>query len=110
MPARFKFLKSERAENQAVTEVVKRLAMAHPEVGFTLTTGERTGLRFPREAAGADGLLQRLGRIMGRDFMDDAVPVSGERDGRIGDWALPACRRCTAPTPPSSSCSSTAVR
>ncbi|MBC7831487.1 MAG: DNA mismatch repair endonuclease MutL, partial [Hyphomicrobium sp.] len=80
VPARLKFLKSERAENQAVSEVVKRLAMAHPHVGFALTTGERTGLRFPREAPGADGLLQRLGRIMGREFMADAVPVAGERE------------------------------
>src|SRR4029079_6069880 len=81
VPARLKFLKSERAENQAVSEVVKRLAMAHPHVGFTLTTGERKGLRLPREATGADGLLQRLGRIMGGEFMVDAVPVSGARDG-----------------------------
>ncbi len=81
VPARLKFLKSERAENQAVSEVVKRLAMAHPHVGFALTTGERTGLRYPREATGADGLLQRLGRIMGREFMADAVPVAGEREG-----------------------------
>ena len=81
VPARLKFLKSERAENLAVSEVVKRLAMAHPQVGFTLTTGERKGLRLPREAASADGLLQRLGRIMGREFMVDAVPVSGARDG-----------------------------
>lgn len=81
VPARLKFMKSERAENQAMGEVVKRLAMAHPQVGFTLTTGERTGLRFPREAAGDEGLLQRLGRIMGREFMDDAVPVAAERDG-----------------------------
>ena len=81
VPARLKFLKSERAENLAVSEVVKRLAMAHPHVGFTLTTGERKGLRLPREAAGADGLLQRLGRIMGGEFMVDAVPVSGARDG-----------------------------
>jgi DNA mismatch repair protein MutL len=81
VPARLKFLKSERAENQAVSEIVKRLAMAHPQVGFTLTAGERTGLRYPREVAGDDGLLQRLGRIMGREFMGDAVPVSGEREG-----------------------------
>jgi DNA mismatch repair protein MutL len=81
VPARLKFLKSERAENQAVSEIVKRLAMAHPQVGFTLTAGERTGLRYPREAAGDAGLLQRLGRIMGREFMDDAVPVAGEREG-----------------------------
>ncbi len=81
VPARLKFMKSERAENQAMGEVIKRLAMAHPQVGFTLTTGERTGLKLPREAAGDDGLLQRLGRIMGREFMDDAVPVEAERDG-----------------------------
>ena len=80
VPARLKFMKSERAENQAMAEVVKRLAMAHPHVGFTLTTGERTGLRLPREAPGEEGLLQRLGRIMGREFMDDAVPVAAEND------------------------------
>ncbi len=94
-PARLKFLKSERAENMAVSEVVKRLAMAHPEVGFALTTGERTGLRLPRNDRDADGLLQRLGRIMGRDFMADALPISGERDGvRVTGFAgLPTLHR-----------------
>jgi DNA mismatch repair protein MutL len=76
-----KFLKSERAENHAVAEVVKRLAMAHPGVAFTLTTGERAGLQLPEEAAGAEGLLQRLGRIMGREFMADAQSVAGAREG-----------------------------
>ncbi|MDQ8699045.1 DNA mismatch repair endonuclease MutL [Hyphomicrobium sp. LHD-15] len=80
-PARLKFLKSERAENLAVSETVKRLAMAHPHVGFSLTMGERTGLRLPRLDRTADGMLQRLGRIMGREFMEDAVPVAGGRDG-----------------------------
>jgi DNA mismatch repair protein MutL len=80
VPARLKFLKSERAENQAVAEVVKRLAMAHPNVGFTLTMGERAGLQFPREAQGPEGLLQRLGRIMGREFMADALAVTGMRE------------------------------
>jgi DNA mismatch repair protein MutL len=80
VPARLKFLKSERAENMAVSEVVKRLAMAHPEVGFTLTTGERTGLRFPREAPGPEGHLKRLGRIMGREFLSDALTIAAARD------------------------------
>ncbi len=80
VPARLKFMKSERAQNMAVSEVVKRLAMAHPEVGFTLTTGERTGLRFPREAAGPEGHLQRLGRIMGREFLGDALSIAGARE------------------------------
>lgn len=80
-PARLKFLKSERAENLAVSETVKRLAMAHPAVGFSLTMGERTSLRLPKCASTADGMLERLGRIMGREFMADAVAIAGERDG-----------------------------
>lgn len=80
-PARLKFLKSERSENLAVSETVKRLAMAHPGVGFSLTMGERVGLRLPQTSETADGMLQRLGRIMGAEFLRDAVPVSGERDG-----------------------------
>ncbi len=80
-PARLKFMKSERAENLAVSETVKRLAMAHPAIGFTLTTGERAGLRLPRAEDTPDGLLVRLGRIMGRDFMSDALPVRGDREG-----------------------------
>jgi DNA mismatch repair protein MutL len=80
-PARLKFLKSERAENMAIADVVKRLAMAHPEVEITLTTGERTGLRFPKAARNRDGLLKRLSRIMGRDFLSDALPVDAEREG-----------------------------
>jgi DNA mismatch repair protein MutL len=94
-PARLKFLKSERSENMAVSEVVKRLAMAHPEVGFALTTGERTGLRLPRADFTSEGLLQRLGRIMGREFMADALPITGERDGiRVSGFAgLPTLHR-----------------
>lgn len=80
VPARLKFLKSERAENAAVSEVVKRLAMAHPQVGFTLAMGERTSLRLPREAEGPDGHLLRLGRIMGQEFMADALSVAWARD------------------------------
>jgi DNA mismatch repair protein MutL len=80
-PARLKFMKSERAESLAITEAVKRLSMAHPGIGFTLTTGERATLRLPRLEPGPEGLLVRLGRIMGREFMDDALAVRGEREG-----------------------------
>ncbi|HRD75018.1 MAG TPA: DNA mismatch repair endonuclease MutL [Hyphomicrobiaceae bacterium] len=80
-PARLKFMKSERAENAAAAEVVRRLAMANPEIGFSLTAGERTSLRFPKAGPGPDGLLSRLGRIMGPEFMRDALSVRGERDG-----------------------------
>ena len=87
-PARLKFLRSERAESQAVSETVRRLAMAHPGIGFSLTTGERAGLALPRVAATSDGLLKRLGRIMGPEFMADAIAIAEERDGiRLAGYA-----------------------
>jgi len=94
-PARLKFLKSERAENMGISEVVKRLAMAHPAVAFTLTTGERTGLKLVAQPLGPDGHLARLGRIMGREFLDDALPVDIEREGvRVTGFAgLPTLHR-----------------
>jgi len=94
-PARLKFLKSERAENLAISEVVKRLAMAHPTVAFTLTTGERTGLKLQAQPPGSDGHLARLARIMGRDFLADALPVDVAREGaRVTGFAgLPTLHR-----------------
>ena len=94
-PARLKFMKSERAENIATSETVKRLAMAHPEIAFSLTTGERAGLVLPAVTADPDGLLKRLGRIMGREFLDDALQLDGARDGiRIAGFAgLPTLHR-----------------
>jgi DNA mismatch repair protein MutL len=81
-PARLKFMKSERAENTAIADVVKRLALACPHIGFALTMGERTSLALSR-ADGNDenAIRQRLARIMGRDFAEDAEPVRLERDG-----------------------------
>lgn len=98
-PARLKFLKSERAENAAISDIVKRLAMAHPHVDFTLVSGERTTLRLSAAMPG-DGAaeLERLSRIMGAEFMTDSVPVMAERDGlRIKGFAgLPTLNRASA--------------
>jgi DNA mismatch repair protein MutL len=80
-PARLKFLKSERAEAMAVTDVVRRLAMAHPEIGFTLQTGEKKPITYARQERSSSAWLERIGAIMGREFMDDALEVSGGGNG-----------------------------
>ncbi|KAI94354.1 DNA mismatch repair protein MutL [Rhodomicrobium udaipurense JA643] len=81
-PARLKFMKSERAENAAISDVVKRLALACPHVGFALTVGERASLQLARAADGDENAVRaRLARIMGREFGEDAEPVHLERDG-----------------------------
>lgn len=98
-PARLKFMKSERSENMAINDVVKRLAMAHPEIAFTLTVGERASLRLPQVMEGdSQGVLTRLGRIMGADFMDDALAISAIREGLelSGFAGLPTLNRANA--------------
>jgi DNA mismatch repair protein MutL len=79
-PARLKFMKSERVETAAIADIVKRLALAHPEIAFGLATGERTTLRLETCAPGLlDHGLSRLGRILGEDFVKDVLPVHASR-------------------------------
>jgi DNA mismatch repair protein MutL len=79
-PARLKFMKSERAETAAIADAVKRLALAHPEIAFSLSTADRTTLRLDACPPGLlDHALARLGRILGSDFVDDALPVQAAR-------------------------------
>jgi DNA mismatch repair protein MutL len=94
-PARLKFMKSERAEIAAIADMLKRLAMAHPQVAFAFTSGERAGFRLPAETAGAGGQLARLGRIMGQEFLADALPIEAARDAvRLSGFAgLPTLHR-----------------
>ncbi|MFN7180146.1 DNA mismatch repair endonuclease MutL [Hyphomonas sp.] len=97
-PARLKFMRGERAEALAVADVVKRLAMANPEVAFTLENNGRTSLRYGAEAAGEAGRLARLGAIMGREFSNNAIPIEAVRDSvRLSGFAgLPTLNRGNA--------------
>ncbi len=104
VPARLKFLKSDRAEDLAVQEIMRRLAMAHPGIAFTLQQDGRTSFRADAVPAslmddGSD--LQQLGRleqILGRDFADNAVPIKAEREGikLAGHAGLPTYNRGNA--------------
>jgi DNA mismatch repair protein MutL len=79
-PARLKFMKSERAESGAIADIVKRLALAKPEIAFSLVNSDRTGLRLePCPPGLLDHGLPRLGRILGEDFVTDALPVCAAR-------------------------------
>ncbi len=97
-PARLKFMRGERAEALAVTDVVKRLAMANPSVGFTLENNGRNVLRYAPERDDEAGRLARLGAIMGREFSDNAIAIETERDGaRLTGFAgLPTLNRGNA--------------
>jgi len=77
-PARLKFLKSDRAETGAITEIVKRIAIAFPSVRFVLSGTDRTTLDYP---ATGDDQLVRIGQILGRDFADNTIAINAVRDG-----------------------------
>ncbi|HRX74541.1 MAG TPA: DNA mismatch repair endonuclease MutL [Hyphomonas sp.] len=97
-PARLKFMKGERAETMAVTDAVKRLAMANPHVAVSLESNGRNLLRYAAEAEGEAGRLARLGAIMGREFRDNAVAIEAEREGvhLTGFAGLPTLNRGNA--------------
>jgi len=83
-PARLKFLRSDRAEAQAIADVVKRLAMAEPAIAFSLRDTVTDRMVFQVQAEQGDmfsALRGRLGQIMGRDFVDNAIAVDAEREG-----------------------------
>jgi len=98
-PARLKFLKNERTEFGHALDMVKRLALAHPEIGFALLDGERAAFRAAAENGDLFAArLGRLGLVLGRDFADNAVPIEAEREGiRLSGFAgLPTFNRGNA--------------
>lgn len=98
-PARLKFLKAPRTEQTHAVEAIQRLAMAHPDIGFRLSDGNRDVLRLPPEPGDLfEARLDRLARILGRDFDANALAIDAEREGhRLRGYAgLPTFNRGNA--------------
>src|SRR5438128_5509696 len=91
-PARLKFLKTARSERDQAVDSVRRLAMACPGIAFTVTgDDERVLLRLPA----APSREARLAALLGRDFAENSVPVTAERQGfrLTGQIGLPTLNR-----------------
>ncbi|MGE3529517.1 MAG: DNA mismatch repair endonuclease MutL [Methyloceanibacter sp.] len=98
-PARLKFMKSERVESAAIAEMVKRLALARPDIAFALTSDDRTVFRLEACPPGLlDHGLVRMGRILGPDFVKDALPLRAARGNVVleGFAGLPTLHRPNA--------------
>ncbi len=74
VPARLKFLKSDRAEATAITEIIKRIALANPTIRFTLSGSDRRQLELPA-CTGDDADLARIGQILGAEFTKNAMEI-----------------------------------
>ncbi|WP_264211989.1 DNA mismatch repair endonuclease MutL [Leisingera thetidis] len=107
-PARLKFMRTDRAESQAISDTVKRLAMAEPSVGFTLrdVSGGKTGggegrVTFRADPLSGDlfdALHGRLASVLGREFAENALKIDAAREGirLYGYAALPTYSRGAA--------------
>ena len=103
-PARLKFMRSDRAESQAIGDVIKRLAMAEPSVGFTLRDvsgggdGRVTFRADPLSGDLFDALHGRLAAVLGREFAENALKIDASREGirLYGYAALPTYSRGAA--------------
>ena len=89
-PARRKFLKSEATEFAHCAEAVKRIALAHPAVAFTLSHNGRVSLHLGKSDA-----RSRAGAILGDDFLAESRTIdTGSGPIRVfGHCALPAHSR-----------------
>jgi DNA mismatch repair protein MutL len=97
VPARLKFLKTERTEQGQCLDVIKRLAMAWPQVGFHVIADDRMVLDLPATMPDQTGQQQRIGSIMGWAFADEAAILDAVRDQiRLTGFAgLPTMNRPT---------------
>lgn len=97
-PARLKFLKKPRTEVGHALDVVNRLALARPDIAFSVQDDARSALQL--SATAGDLLhvrLERISQVMGREFAENALPVEAERNGvRLSGYvSLPTLNRAT---------------
>ncbi|PAP91940.1 DNA mismatch repair endonuclease MutL [Mesorhizobium wenxiniae] len=97
-PARLKFMKGERAESSATSDVIKRIAIAFPAVRFTLTGSDRSTLELPATDDSPEGRLRRVTQVMGADFPENAIAIDAVRDGvhLAGHVSIPSFSRANA--------------
>jgi DNA mismatch repair protein MutL len=101
LPARRKFLRTEVTEQGHIVRLVERLALSRSDVAFRLRSGSRTLLDAPAlksKGGGGDASADRLARIVGREFVDQALQFEHSAGPvRISGWlGTPSAGRATS--------------
>ncbi|WP_375623779.1 DNA mismatch repair endonuclease MutL [Bartonella sp. TT119HLJHH] len=94
-PARLKFMKTDRAETNAISDMIKRIAIAFPHIRFSLSGLDRTSMELSATENNTQGQLQRITQIMGKEFAPNSIALNAEREAvRLTGFAcLPSFNR-----------------
>lgn len=85
-PVRKKFLKTERGEFLLIDALVRRFALSAPQLALQLNHNGKSQLQLPA-ASDAKSRLHRIGKIMGKTFLDNALHLEVEQsDMRLQGW------------------------
>ena len=97
-PARLKFMKGERAEATAISDTVKRIAIAFPQVRFSLSGPDRGTIDLPPSGEGIEGRLDRISQVLGSEFAENSLAVDAWRESvRLeGYISIPAYSRANS--------------
>ena len=98
-PARLKFLKTAASETATAVDVIQRIALANPQVAFSLYADGKRKLYYP--ACNGDlfeARIDRLSAVMGREFRENAILIDVEREGlKIGGYvSLPTLNKANS--------------
>ncbi len=88
VPARRKFLRSPRSEQAACLDVVRRLAMARPDIAFVLEASGQSGPRKLLDLQAGEDLATRVARIIAHELRDNAVDIAADRETPHGVMRL----------------------
>lgn len=92
-PARLKFLKSDQAETNAITEVFKRIALAFPHIRFSISGSDRSSLDYPSTSQQG-----RMEQVLGKEFCKNSLQIDALREGvaLYGSASVPTYHRGNA--------------
>lgn len=85
VPARLKFMKKDVTEANAISQVIHKIALSHPEIAFKFIRDNRLELN----SSGDGELYSAIYSVYGRDFVHDMIPVDYENNGiRITGYVI----------------------
>ncbi|MBQ4875179.1 MAG: DNA mismatch repair endonuclease MutL [Rickettsiaceae bacterium H1] len=75
-PNRLKFLKTEKAETQYIIDIIDKIAMANPQIAFSLTVNDKELFKYPR----CNNYIERLVIIKGQEFAENTIEINAEKN------------------------------